>query len=127
MKKAWKNSLLFYLGGTAYMLLEFCWRGRSDGSMFLLGGACFLLVGGKVAAWTRLPLALRLISGAAVITALELLTGLIVNRNYKVWDYRSMPFQFKGQICLSYSLLWIPVSLAAMFLYDRAQAALECR
>lgn len=125
MKKVWKNSVLFYVGGTAYMLLEFCWRGRSDGSMFLLGGACFLLVGGKVAAWTRLPLALRLVSGAAVITALELLTGLLVNRNYKVWDYRSMPFQFMGQICLCYSLLWIPVSLAAMLLHERADAVLN--
>lgn len=125
MKRFWKNSVLFYVGGTAYMLLEFCWRGRSAGSMFLLGGACFLLVGGKVAAWTRLPLALRLVSGAAVITALELLTGLLVNRNHQVWDYRSMPFQFMGQICLSYTLLWIPVSLAAMYLHERAEAALE--
>lgn len=125
MKKYWKKAVLFYLGGMAYMILEFAWRGRSDGSMFLLGGACFLLVGGKVAAWTRLPLALRLAAGAAVITALELLTGLLVNRNYDVWDYRKMPFQFMGQICLNYSLLWIPVSLAAMFLYDRAQSALE--
>lgn len=125
MKKLWKNSVLFYIGGAAYMLLEFCWRGRSDGSMFLLGGACFLLVGGKVARWVRLPLALRLVSGAAVITALELLTGLLVNRDHAVWDYRSMPFQYKGQICLVYSLLWIPVSLVAMHLHDRAQAALR--
>ena len=125
MKKYWKNAVLFYLGGTAYMFLEFCWRGRSDGSMFLLGGTCFLLVGGKVAAWTRLPLALRLVAGAAVITALELLTGLLVNRNYTVWDYRAMPLQYKGHICLPYSLLWIPVSLAAMHLYDRAGTMLE--
>lgn len=125
MKKYWKNAVLFYLGGTAYMILEFCWRGRSDGSMFLLGGACFLLVGGKVARLTRLPLALRLLTGAAVITALELLTGLLVNGSYQVWDYRQMPFQFMGQICLSYSLLWIPVSLAAMFLHERAETLLE--
>lgn len=125
MKKYWKKAVLFYLGGTAYMLLEFCWRGRSDGSMFLLGGACFLLVGGKVAAWTRLPLALRLIAGATVITALELLTGLLVNRHYNIWDYRKMPFQFMGQICLPYSLLWIPVSLAAMYLHDVAKRSLD--
>lgn len=125
MEKYWKKAVLFYLGGTAYMILEFCWRGRSDGSMFLLGGACFLLVGGKVAAWTRLPLALRLVAGGAVITALELLTGLLVNRSYRIWDYRSMPFQFLGQICLSYSLLWIPVSLVAMHLHARAEKILD--
>lgn len=125
MKKHWKNAVLFYLGGTAYMLLEFCWRGRSDGSMFLLGGACFLIVGGKIAAMTRLPLALRLVVGALTITVLELLAGLLVNRNYNVWDYRSMPFQFMGQICLSYTLLWIPVSLGAMHLHDRVKSVLD--
>lgn len=125
MKKYWKKAVLFYLGGTAYMVLEFCWRGRSDGSMFLLGGLCFLLVGGRIARLSRLPLALRLVAGAAVITALELLAGLLVNRNYQVWDYRLMPLQFMGQICLSYSLLWIPVSLAAMFLHDRVRRMLD--
>jgi uncharacterized membrane protein len=74
---------------------------------------------------TRLPLAMRLLAGSAAITALELLAGLLVNRNYQVWDYRAMPFQFMGQICLNYSLLWIPVSLAAMHLHDWAQTKTE--
>lgn len=125
MKKYWKGAVLFYLGGTAYMLLEFCWRGRSDGSMFLLGGLCFLLVGGRIARMARLPLALRLVVGAAVITALELLTGMLVNGQYQVWDYRSMPCQFMGQICLNYSLLWIPVSLAAMHLHECVENVLD--
>lgn len=119
--KLWKNAVLFYLGGTAYMTLEFLWRGRSHGSMFLLGGLCFLLVGGRLGTASRIPLALRLILGAGVITALELATGLLVNRDYSVWDYRRMPGQFLGQICLVYSLLWIPVSLLAMALYRWAQ------
>ena len=125
MKKGFKNSILFCLGGTAYVIVELCWRGRSDGSMFLLGGMCFMIVGGKIAAVTQLPLALRLVAGATVITALELLTGLVVNRDYRVWDYRTMPLQFLGQICLSYSLLWIPVSLGAMHLYDWADRFLD--
>ena len=40
-----KKSVLFYLGGASYMTLEFLWRGRSHGSMFLLGGGCFLALG----------------------------------------------------------------------------------
>lgn len=119
--KIWKTLVLFYLGGTAYMTLEFLWRGRSHGSMFLLGGFCFLLVGGALGRAPRIPLALRLILGAGIITALELATGLLVNRDYSVWDYREMPFQFLGQICLVFSLLWIPVSLLAMALYRWAQ------
>ncbi len=113
----WKFSLLFYLGGMCYAGLELLWRGFTHWSMFLLGGLCFVLVGNL----KRLrPLPLRLTVAAAVITALELGCGLLVNRNYGVWDYRHMPLNFRGQICLPFTLLWIPVSLAAMFLYDRA-------
>lgn len=121
--KIWKTAVLFYLGGSAYMILEFLWRGRSHGSMFLLGGLCFLLVGGALGRAERIPLTLRLLLGSGVITALELATGLAVNRDYGVWDYRQMPYQFQGQICLMYSLLWIPVSLLAMGLYRLAQKA----
>lgn len=118
--KLWKKAVLFYVGGTAYLTMEFLWRGRSDGSMFLLGGLCFLLLGRWIAR-LRLPLVLRTVLGAGVITALELITGLLVNRNFTVWDYRALPLNFRGQICVNFSLLWIPVSLAAMFLYSWAE------
>ena len=52
------------------------------------------------------------------ITAVELAAGLLVNRGYHVWDYRQMPLNFLGQICLPYSLLWMPVSYGAMRLYN---------
>ena len=125
--KLLKACILFYIGGAGYMFLEFLWRGRSHGSMFLLGGLCFLLVGGGVARITCLPLALRLLAGACLITALELAAGLLVNRNYSVWDYRNQLFQFNGQICLSYSLLWVPISLLAMWLFELLHEPLEQR
>ena len=115
--------ILFFLGGGSYVGLELVWRGRSHSSMFCLGGLCFLLIG-KLTRLHRIPLALRLIVSAGMITALELLTGLLVNRNYTVWDYREMPYHYLGQICLNYSLLWIPVSLFAMHLYATAESLL---
>lgn len=116
-----RKCILFYLGGCAYFILELLWRGRSHGSMFLLGGFCFLLIGRLGRALAKIPLALRLIVSSLVITALELLTGLLVNRQHQVWDYRRMPYNYLGQICLSYSLLWVPVSLLAMGLYELAR------
>jgi uncharacterized membrane protein len=113
----WKQTVLFYMGGSAYMTLEFLWRGKSHYSMFLLGGVCFLIIGRL---GQKLPLAVRLILNSGVITALELVTGLIVNRNYSVWDYRTAPFNFLGQICLPFSLLWIPVSLLGLLIYNGA-------
>ena len=123
--KILKHTILFYIGGMAYMFLEFTWRGRSHGTMFILGGLCFLVLG-QLARW--LPVknaAVKGITGATAVTALELAAGLAVNRDYAIWDYRQMPFQFRGQICLPYSLLWIPVCLGAMAIYPLAEGLFQ--
>ena len=106
---------LFFLGGAGYVGLEFLWRGRSHISMFAAGGLCFLLLGRL----QRRPVspAAKCVAGAGIITAVELAVGLAVNRQYQVWDYRQMPLNFLGQICLPFSLLWMPVSFGAMLLY----------
>ena len=117
-----RKTVLFLLGGAGYIGLELLWRGRSHVSMFFAGGTCFLLLGQLQR--TRFSPALQCSLGACVITAVELVTGLLVNRSFRVWDYRDMPANFLGQICLPFSLLWIPVSLGAMALYrclDRPQ------
>ena len=105
--KFWKQAVLFYLGGCAYMGLELLWRGWTHKAMFFAGGACFLLLGSlkHQSPWVKA------LAGAGIITAVELATGLLVNRQYAVWDYRNMPLNFLGQICAAYSFLWIPVSL----------------
>lgn len=120
-----KKCILFYLGGGVYMTLEFLWRGRSHYSMFLLGGLCFLLMGQLNRLLRRVSLSVQLLMSSAMITSLEFATGLLVNRDYAVWDYRNMPYNFLGQICLPFSLLWIPVSLLGMLLYDRADKLLQ--
>ncbi len=121
--KIWKQSVLFYLGGCGYVGLELLWRGRSHGSMFVAGGLCFLLLGGLNRARPRLPLPLRAVVGALTITMVELAAGLAVNRSYAVWDYRGRPGNFLGQVCPLFTLLWIPVSIAGMALYERLSAA----
>lgn len=110
-----KKVLMFTLGGLGYVGVELLWRGHSHYSMFLAGGTCFLLLG-QLGKRTRSNLT-HALGGACIITAVELITGLLANRDYSVWDYRQLPFQFMGQICLMYSLLWIPLSLAGVTLY----------
>ena len=95
--------------------------------MFLLGGVCFVVIGKLSRAMEKVPLALQLILFSGVITLLELFTGLAVNGNYRVWDYRQVPYNFLGQICLPFSLLWIPVSLAARQLFRLADKGLASR
>ena len=115
--RKWKLPVLFAIGGLGYVGLELFWRGRSHGSMFLAGGSCFLLLGWLRKKLPRLSLPGRALLGAGVITWVELLTGFVFNRSYQVWDYRNMPVNLLGQICLPFSLLWLPVSLGAMALY----------
>jgi uncharacterized membrane protein len=115
--KIFKGILLFLLGGAGYVAIELLWRGWSHITMFFAGGTCFLLLGGLENAKPRLPLPLRALTGAGIITMVELLFGLLFNRGYSVWDYRSMPGNFHGQICLPFFFVWIPISLVGMLLY----------
>lgn len=117
-----QKTILFLFGGGTYVGLELLWRGRSHGSMFLAGGLCFLLLGRL--RWIR-PWPVRGIVGAGIITAVELLIGLLFNRDYHVWDYRCLPLHFHGQICLPFFILWVPVSLFAMGLYGLAERGLQ--
>ena len=123
--KIWKNCLLFYTGGMVYLSLELLYRGRSHGSMFLAGGLCFLLIGHMNRVEPKLPLPLRAIVGALIVTTVELGTGMVFNRQYQVWDYRDQPGNFMGQICPLFSALWIPLSLAASLLFQKMDTGLE--
>ena len=106
MKMFLQTLCLFPIGGVLYVLLEFAWRGRSHWSMFLLGGACFCVVGLLDELWPGAPLSVQAVLGGALVTAMELVCGLLVNRRCSVWDYRAMPYQFCGQICLPFAVGW---------------------
>ncbi len=115
-----RKCALFFLGGTGYVSLELLWRGWSHGSMFLAGGICFLLLG-RVAELGKASWIQRGLLGAGIITSVELAAGLVFNRAFQVWDYRNVPGNFLGQICLPFTVLWIPISLGAMVLYKAVQ------
>lgn len=56
----------------------------------------------------RTPLALTasFLVNQAVCTAVDFGCGMVANRNYELWDYRDMRFNFMGQICLQNSLFY---------------------
>lgn len=121
LKQAGKYSALFMTGGLIYFLLEILYRGYSHPSMFVLGGICFVLCGGvnEHLTW-EMPLVYQQGVCAAIITALELVFGIVLNLwlGLGVWDYSGMPFNILGQVCLPYALLWYFLSLAAIVLDD---------
>ena len=58
--------------------------------------------GGRIAP----ALVLSFLANQVVCTSIDYLTGMVANRNYELWDYRDMPFNFQGQICLQNSLVY---------------------
>ena len=121
LKLVSKYSFLFDAGGVLYVLIELAWRSWSHWTMFVLGGLCFIYLGliNEIMSWD-MPLWQQVWIGAVGITALEFLTGCVVNLwfGWGVWDYSGMPGNILGQICPQYMLLWIPISLTGIILDD---------
>ena len=116
-----KYFILGIIGGAIYVLLEMLWRGFSHWTMFLLGAVCFILLGlvNEVFEWDT-PLLLQMLFGCAIITALEFITGCIVNLwlGWEVWNYSQYKFNVLGQISLRSSVGWYFLSLVGIFLDD---------
>lgn len=106
---------MFGICGSLYVLLELLFRGRSHISMFFAGGfsaACifFCCQFGKL---KKACLFVKCLFGSAVITAVEFITGVIVNLwlRLRVWDYSDLPFNLLGQICLPFSFIWFLLTM----------------
>lgn len=108
LKKARERLLVFGVGAAGYSMLEILWRGYTHWSMALTGGVCFSAIYEINRRLRHKPMLLRCALGAAVITGAELLVGLLVNErlHLSVWDYSRRRFNYRGQICALYSMLW---------------------
>lgn len=64
--------------------------------------------GGYLAPSLAKPLAIgaSFLVNQLVCTSVDFGTGMIANRNYELWDYRDMRFNFMGQVCLQNSLFY---------------------
>ncbi len=100
----------FLIGAIGYPLLELAWRRRTHPSMALAGGLSAALIH-RIGRTSLHPLAKVLLCGAG-ITGVEAACGLVWNRRHQVWDYRHMPLNWRGQVCLPFSLAWCGLSAA---------------
>lgn len=116
-----KHVILFTIGGSIYYGIECIYRGYSHWTMAILGGICFVLIGGinEYISWDT-PLWKQGLIGSAIITSLEFITGCIVNLwlGWNVWDYSDTPFNILGQICIPFSIIWFFISLLAIIVDD---------
>ena len=119
--KILKSITLWLWGGFIYYAIELAWRGFSHPAMFAVGGLCFLIIGNinNVFPW-GMGLIWQSLLGGLIITAIEFLSGLILNVRFSlnIWDYSDMPYNFMGQICLPFSAAWVILAGVAICLDD---------
>ena len=102
----------FAFGAIGYPLLELAARRRTHYSMALAGGLSTLLI--RQLSRTSMRRASQALLCGAGITAIEYACGRVWNRDYRVWDYRRVPLNWRGQVCLPYTLLWCGLSAALL-------------
>lgn len=121
LKEAFKLFLLFLIGGLVYSAIEIAYKGDSHYSMFLVGGLCFILLGGINNYLNYdMPVIYQMLASSFIITTLEFISGCIVNLWLKlgVWDYSRLPMNFLGQVCLLFMIIWFFLSLPGIMLDD---------
>ncbi|MCL1831290.1 MAG: putative ABC transporter permease [Oscillospiraceae bacterium] len=109
---------LFLGGGIIYGGIEVLIREYTHISMIITGGLCFVLIGALRYSRHNIPVTVRMLIGALIITALELASGLIVNvwLGLNVWDYSYERGNYLGQICLRATSFWVFLSFIAVYL-----------
>ena len=112
LEKIKKEGAVFLFGGAGYYLLETLWRGYSHWSMAAAGGISLLFLLKAFSKLKNAPHYFRAIIGGGIITAVELVFGIVFNLflGMSVWDYSSVRGNILGQICPVYSIIWCGIS-----------------
>ena len=117
IEKKWQGVRLYtemtLLGGAGYTVVELLWRGRSHPSMFVVGGLCFTVIGRIHTRLAHRPALLRCVLCSAAISAVELVSGCILNRwlGLGVWDYSGMRLWYFVKI-KTVSTTWYKITFA---------------
>lgn len=119
--------IVLSIGGIVYTSLEWTWRGYSHYTMTIVGSLCFYFLYKIYNRFDNISLPMAFIVGSLVITSLEFFSGLIINvtLNMHIWDYSELKFNFMGQICILYSVIWGFISLIAKFLSKKLKILLN--
>lgn len=119
--------LLWIFGGTVYFLLEVGYKTatghpeRISWTMLVVAIALTIPVErcGAELPW-ECPLWLQAAACAALVTAVELVAGLVLNvwLRLGIWDYSHMPLNLLGQICLQFFFVWWALCFVFIPVFD---------
>ncbi len=113
MKKAKTYLKIYSIGAIGYSILEILWRGYTHWTMSIVGGICFSIIFKINSVFKKSKTVFKCLLGSGAITAVEFISGVIINivLKWNVWDYSRFRFNIKGQICPVYSALWFVLCL----------------
>ena len=87
-----------------------------------MGGVCLILVDQINDRWFGwdTQLIIQAIIGGIICTSIEFIVGTLdrVVLHLHMWDYSFIPFNYKGIICLPFSIAWCCLSIIAIFIGD---------
>ena len=128
------SMLLWSWGGTVYFLLEVVFktpRGEPEQiSWTMLVPAVILTIPvercGEQLPW-EVPLWLQALACALLVTAVELVAGVILNiwLGLDIWDYSHLPFNLWGQVCPQFSVVWWFLCLVFIPAFDWLRWSVE--
>lgn len=109
---------VFSLGAAGYGAAECLYRGHTHWTMVILGGICFCMLYLINRALPCTALWVKCLLGSGVITLLEFVSGVLLNKllHMRVWDYSDIPFNIMGQICPRFTFFWFMLCIPAYLL-----------
>lgn len=115
-----KYFLIMTFSGYFYVTLELIFRGRSDVTMMYCASIAGLVLCLENNIFSYdLDFIIQIIMGAVSCTGCEWIFGRLFNQDFKIWDYRNMPFHSPdGQICLPFFFVWVLISIICIPLLD---------
>ena len=128
------SMLLWTWGGTVYYLLEVAYKSltghpeRISWTMLVIAILLCIPVErcGAELPWDC-PLWLQALCCAMLVTAVEFVSGLVLNvwLGLDIWDYSDLPFNFMGQICLQFFFVWWGLCFVFIPVFDCLRWAVE--
>lgn len=111
---------MFLFSGTVYVCIELLFRGRTTFSMWVVGGICGMIISQINNYFSfEMDFVLQVIMSMLICTAIEGYTGLLINQDFSIWDYRHLWGTFLyGQLNMIFMCAWGLISMFSIPILD---------
>lgn len=120
-KKIIQIFFLFCISGFLYCTAEVLFRGYTFISMYILSGfigIILMILNDTILDYDTI-FEIQILCGGTICTFAEGITGLLINQDFTIWDYRNLPFTFFwGQCNGIFMIAWMIVACFGIIFTD---------